>query len=548
MNENGGLQLTRGQLGQLGIALGSIGLIVTASSFLLSGLSTMTIAALIMSVVGFGLWGFFLPDEFRAVLTGRQMRNSTAAILSTAVLIGIVVTAYIVVQRANVVGDMTIDERFTLSDPSLDVVDAVIRNSRDIQITAFYNSQEIEYREVDDQYFQLFEEASNGRIHVVYVDPDEQPGLAATYANALDQGIYVFASFIEADGSLSSTIPVPITGYHEQEISQRLAILLASGQFTVYFERGLHTLDPIDNQQQGMSVLNNIMRQNGLITNPISLAELAASNETIPEDASALIIAQPHRQMTAEEVAVLDEYLQRGGSVFIAADAMLTDDLFMAPDSVFNTYMWDHFGLRMTDMIVVDPASSGESQISILSAQVFTGNDIGENINLEGQPDTAVQFQIARAIEVNDSPPVQNGRVIMSSPESWGERDWNSLFQQNNFTFDSSEGDVRDQFTTVAWAYDDATDAKVVLVGDGDFLTNGRVQSPQGNATLFLDSIGWMTGFTEEVQFQPRSYNTTPVIFVGGQMLDTIAFFTIVVMPGSLLLIALAIWLRRTRQ
>lgn len=548
MNDRNTLQLTRGQIGQLGILLGSLGLIFAASSFLMNGLSLITIGALIVSGLGFGLWGFFLPDEFRAVLTGRQMRHSTAAILSTAILIGIVVTVYIVVQRANIVGDMTIDERFTLSEPSMELMDAVQRNSRDIQITAFYNAQEIEYREVDDQYFQLFEEASNGRLHVVYVDPDEQPALAAAYANALDRGIYVFASFVEDDGTLSNTVPVPITGYHEQEISQRLAVLLAAGQFTVYFETGMGTLDPIDNQQQGMSVLNNLMRQNGLITNPLSLAELAATNATIPADASALIIAQPRRQMTAEELTVLDEYLQRGGSVFIAADALLTDDLFMATDSVFNTYMWEHYGLRMSDMIVVDPASSGESQLSILSAQVFTNNDIGQNINIENQPDTAVQFHIARAIDVSDTPPVPNGRVIMSSPQSWGERDWNSLFQQNEFTFDSSEGDLRDQFTTVAWAYNEDTTSKVVLVGDGDFLTNGRVRPPQGNATLFLDSIGWMTGFTEKVEFEPRSYNATPLVFVGGQMLDTIAFFTIVVMPGSLLLIALAIWLRRSRQ
>ena len=109
MNDRNTLQLTRGQIGQVGILLGSLGLIFAASSFLMNGFSTLTIVVLLVSVIGFGLWAVFLPDEFRAVLTGRQMRHSTAAILSTAILIGIVVAMYIIVQRANIVSDMTLN-------------------------------------------------------------------------------------------------------------------------------------------------------------------------------------------------------------------------------------------------------------------------------------------------------------------------------------------------------------------------------------------------------------------------------------------------------
>lgn len=547
MSERNSVRITRGQIGQIGILIGSVSLILALVSFLWGGLNTLTIGALVVAIIALVLWAIILPEEVQALFTGRQMRQSTLAILSTAILIGIVTTAYVVVQRANIVGDMTIDERFSLSDTTLDLMDAVARNTRDIQITAFYSAGDIALREVDDQYFQLFEEASQGRLHVVYIDPEEQPGLAAPYANALMSGYYVFASFVEPDGSLGDTIPVQITGLQEENIAQALSILMASGQFTVYFETGMGELDPLDNQQQGMSLLNNIMRQNGLVTNPVSLSELAATGEQMPVDASALVIAQPRRQMTSEEIAILDAYLADGGSVFIAADAMLTDDLFMAPDSEFNQYMWDHYGLRMTDMIAVDLVSSSESQLSILSAQVFANNSIGANINLEGQPETATLFHIARAVDINDEPPVQNGRIIMTSNESWGERDWAAIFQQNQFSFDSAT-DTPGPLTTVGWAFDEETNAKVVLVGDGDFLTNGRVQSPAGNSTLFLDAVGWMTGFTEEVTFEPRAYQTTPVIFVGGQLLDAIAFGTLVLMPGILILVAAGLWLKRTRQ
>jgi hypothetical protein len=79
-------------------------------------------------------------------------------------------------------------------------------------------------------------------------------------------------------------------------------------------------------------------------------------------------------------------------------------------------------------------------------------------------------------------------------------------------------------------------------------MSNGMVSTPAGNAILVLDAIGWMTGYTQEVTFDPKPFLSVPLMFVGGQMLDQIAFLTMIVMPGSMLLLAVAVYIRRTRR
>lgn len=544
------IRITRGQLAQVVSALAGIGMLVAILSFIWQGSpSAITIGAIIVGLLGIGLWAILTPQEFIGFITGRQIRQSTISIFSTLLLIGIVTLVYIIVQRQQIIADFTIDNRFTLRPESYDVVDAATRGVRPIEITAFYNPEDVVQREVDDQYFQLYEAASDGYIQTRAIDPAAQPALTDIFLPYLEQGIYIFVSFLNEDGTLdlSTTLPVAYSGRQENDLTTALARLLAQGNFKVYFETSLGTLDPLDNTQQGMSLINNGLRNTGLITEPLSLEELAASGQQIPADASAVIIARPQRDLTAAELDTIAAYLNQGGSLFIGADIFFGREQFLETEGAFNQYLWERFGLRATDYVVVDPASSASTALDIISYAVFSDNVIGANINIEGAPDTATLFEIARVIEVDDDPPVTNGRVIMSSPESWGEANLTDIAQNDRYVYNATT-DVPGPLTTVAWAFDEGNGAKIVLVGDGNFMMNGQAQSPIGNTGLVLDSVSWLTGFSEAVEFEPRVFVTTPLLFIDNQALDTIAFITMVLMPGTMLIAAGALWLRRMRQ
>jgi len=542
--------IRREHIAQLGILLTSGGLMSTILGIVWLGqIGTIVIISAVIMLVGIALWAIATPQEFMDFVRGRQTREGTVAIISTFILIGIVTLVYIIVQRQVIVADMTVDQRFTLSDETMTLMERAKRSPRPIEITAFYYAQDIIQQTVDDQYFQLYEAATDGQIRRRYVDPNEQPGFAERYLPLINEGINVFLSYLNEDGTvdITTSIPVARTNSQERDMTQGISQLLTAGQFKVYFELGLETLDPINNEQQGMSVLNNLLTQNGFITEPLSLLQLSQENRPIPQDASALVIASPRRDMSEAEIAIVSEYLDSGGALFIAADIFFAGDVFLEGDSPFNTYLWDNYGIRMTDMIVVDPASSGATAIDVIGAAVFTENSIGTNLNVEGRPETGVQFTLARAIEINDDPPVLNGRVVMSSPLSWGETNYQAVSDLNQYEYDE-EDDTQGPLTLVAWAFNEDTNAKIVLVGDGGFVSNGQSQTPQGNGLLFLNSIGWMTGFTQAVEFAPRGFLTAPLLFISGEQLDNIAFFTVIVMPGAMFLIAGWMAFRRYRQ
>lgn len=550
LNRGGNIVITRGTLGAIGSFIAGTGLIVGILGILWqSGFSIFVGVAFAISIVGLALWVYMTPDDFKNFIMGRQAKRGTMAVFTTLLIVGIIATLYIFVLRTGATIDMTQGERFTLSKETLDIVGAVNRSAEArIRITGFYSPRQLRMQEVDNQYWQLYDDATD-KITLEYINPLTEPAKAAPYQSYLAQDVNVFIAFERDNGDIifQSTIPVVGTNIQERDMTEAITRLLLRGRFKVYFETGLDTLSGTDESGDGASIVNSLLRTNGIETDALNLARLANSGDLIPADASAIIIARPQRQLTQAEIDIIDEYVQTGGALFILTDVILSDDSFLQENSLFNTYLWETFGLRALDYVVIDEASSQETATDLVSAAVYPGNPVGANLNIENNAQTTTLFRLARPIDVDNDPPVNNGSVILSSPFSWAEKNIERLVRDNQWEYNDGE-DIQGPVTTVAWANSKETGSKLVLVGDTDFMTNGHILSPQGNSILFFDSIGWMTGFTEDVSFEPQILTTgLPIIFVDVQTLDLIAFVTIVLMPGIMLALAIAIWGRRLR-
>src|SRR5690606_30993105 len=128
--------------------------------------------------------------------------------------------------------------------------------------------------------------------------------------------------------------------------------------FKVYFETGRSELDPLDTGQQGLSGVHLGMQESGLITDSLNLPALAAAGQQIPQDAAAIILPRPTTALTEQEIALLDNYLQRGGGLFIMADALFNEGAFLAGETPFNRYLWDNYGISALDAVIVDYSSN----------------------------------------------------------------------------------------------------------------------------------------------------------------------------------------------
>jgi ABC-type uncharacterized transport system involved in gliding motility auxiliary subunit len=544
---NDSIIITRQQIGQWVSVIGGVGLLLSILGFIWQGgLTPFIIGSLVVGIIGIVAWALLSPSEFSDFISGRQVRYSTIAVFSTLLLVGIVALTYILLQRAVVTLDMTEGRRFTLSSETLNVLQNV---NRDIQITIFYSSRGLLQREVDDQFFRQYEVESEGKIKRVYIDPDEQPAMAQGFG-AFSEGD-TFISFLNDDGSVDfetvARVPRdPTGGQQEREMTQAILRLLLTGTFTVYFETSHDQLNPLDTSPQGLSGINQGMQESGLITQPLNLRELAQNNATIPADASAVIMARPTSDLAAEEIQVIDEYLQRGGSLFIMADAVFNETPFLAENGLFNQYLWENYGIRALEAVVVDTAAhTQESELEIIGATVFTGTDLGRRLDPANVP---IVFKVARALEINaENPPTNNGRVVGSSEASFGETNLRALAETNTYEFNADQ-DLPGPLTTVAWSWDLDTDARILLVGDSDFVTNGLVASSLGNGILFTDGVTWLTGLGEEIRFSPQAFVTALPVFLDSSTLDAISLLTVFVLPAAVLAIGLVIWTRRVRR
>ena len=539
---NNDLIITRATIGQIASFIGAAGLLSLVLVFLWrNGFDAYSTAPLIAAIGGILVWAIATPDEFRNFITGRQVRYGTSAVFSTFLMIGIVVMIYVVVERAVITLDMTESGSFTLTNTTTEIIERV---NRPVQIIGFYSPGLVTQQEIDDQFYRLYETASEGMITRRYIDPDEQPALAQSY-NARDGDVFLAYVNDEGEPDFTTIQFVTDTGTQERDMTQALSRLLLSGSITVYFDLSLGELDPLDNSASGLSIINQLIRENGLITQPLTLEGLATNGDPIPADATVIILARPRIDPSPEAIQLLDDYLQNGGSLFILAD---TQSDFMTQDSPFNTYMWENYGLRMFDAVVVDSGASGETELDIISAIIFE-SEISAGIDPTNDPESATQFRIARPIEVNEEPPVANGRIIMSSQDSFGETNLESLFQENTYFPDPGE-DIPGPLTTVAFADDRANGgARILLIGDSDFITNGQITSPLGNAYLFTDGLGWLTDFNNQVTFTPEARTTNiPIVFISAQQLDQIAFLTVILIPGIVLASGIFVWFRRSRR
>jgi hypothetical protein len=526
-------------VGALAFTLGLIGWVWEGA------LGPVVLVLFVVGLVATVVWIVLAPREASGLFRGRGARFSTMTVLLTFALIAIVAIVYLQLQRAVLTLDMTQRQDYSLSPETVDLLEDV---TRPIRITGFYSPRALASRELDDQIFRLYDTFTNGLVSREYIDPDQNPALAQTFQVSFDGDVFI--SYLNEDGSVDFNTLAPVfrETNTERDLTQALSRLLLSGRFKVYFETGYTNIDLLNEGQQGITGVLDGLGQYGVSVGAFDLLAAETSGQGVPEDADTLVIIRGDIDLSQAAIDILDAYLQQGGALLILSDVVFTRDPLLKQDGLFNQYLWDNYGVRALDVAVVDAIASGQTQLDVGSYAVFPDLEIGSRLNVEGDDNTTTLFRITRGLEVNTTPPVPNGQIIATSPQSYGETDWLPLATSNSFTYDPAT-DVNGPFAIVAWANNQNTGSKIILAGDADFITNGQVGSPQGNSILFTDAITWLTGYSESVSFTPQAFSTgLPLAFISTQTIDRIALFTQIFMPGAMLLAGIGVWTWRNRR
>lgn len=217
--------------------------------------------------------------------------------------------------------DMTKKQYYTLTDKSKKILKGL---DSDVTIyclakkSALTYDYEITLKKALEQY-----EAASDHITVKYVDTSKNPTFAAKYTDEqLDTG-----SLIIVSGERSRVIPVSdlyetnvdyssmsqtVTGYDiEGQITGAINYIDSENLSTIYVLTG-H-----DEQSLSSTFTKDIEKLNA------QTKELNFLNsDSVPRDASAVLIFGPQSDFSGDDVKKLEDYVDNGGRVFIALDVM----------------------------------------------------------------------------------------------------------------------------------------------------------------------------------------------------------------------------------
>lgn len=536
--------------------IGSVALVSGALLALIQGgVTTAVFACALIGVAGLSLWMLWAPGEFRAWISGRQTRYGTTSIFVTILFAGLVIAITMLAERANLTADLTGVQRYSLNSPTLQTIERVAARDYRVQLAGFFSGRTLRQREAADLLLRQYDAQGGETIEVVYIDPDAQPDVARAYGYQAGQDASIYLALLDADGRLLDTFSPRLIGpASERDITTALRALVSAGQFKIYFTSGHGELDIRRTDDANISRLAVSLLDAGIAVEQLSLLDVL--NSGIPEDASAVMIVGARTRFTGEEVALLDEYLQRGGRLAIFTDPPQVDEgtaltnTFLEEGSPLSNYLWDEFGVRPLDALLIQSAPYYLNEFTpVIDATL-------PHALLALTQDQQVVMSWVRPFALADDPADRQALYVReplfaSSENSYGETGLQTLLETSRIEYNSGRDLTAPLVVgvTVRRTGESQLDAapRLALIGDSDLVSNQFVQSLPGNVWFWTDLVDWLTGYVESVSFTPITDPTMLNLLLSDQQRSTIAVITMVILPGTVLALGAAVWWYRRR-
>lgn len=413
--------------------------------------------------------------------------------------------------------DLTPERQWVLSEHARQILAGV---EQPVTITAFLRADDPRNPDIQDLLARV--QAAQPRIATRVVDVNRNPALARAF------GVDAFGAVAVESGGRRRDFANP----DEQALVAAIIQVTRPGRRRVYVSSGAGERRLGDRDRQiGYSAANV-----ALINELYDVAELALAADTpVPDDAAALILAGPRRDLSPAALAQLDAYLRRGGRVLALLDP---------GDAPNLVALLQRYGIVVSDEIVLDPAQ-----------RLFAGDSL--TIQVPGRAAShPVGAALGAAPLVSGARPVrgaggtQAADLLTTSAESWRTPD-RSVLERGDGAFLAG----RDTAGPVAIAASalvpraDGEPGRVLVIGDADFASN-LLLDYLGNRDLLLNAVNWLTGEERMLGSRPpRQIPGVNQLFVSASQGERVFWLGAVAQPLVVLAIGIAVvgWRRRTR-
>jgi ABC-type uncharacterized transport system involved in gliding motility auxiliary subunit len=453
------------------------------------------------------------------LLKARQTKYVAYATLYIVVALGVVTVANVLADRYDKSYDTTSNKRYSLSDQTIKVVKSL---KQDATITYFaQDSQFATAKDKLDMYANL-----SPKVHVVYVDPDKKPLVAAQagFKNLNTAIVQIGANKNEAK-SIS-----------EEDLTGAIIRDLKHTARTVCFVTGSgeHQID--DSGRSGYSRLKDLISKDDYQGKSIDLLQKAE----VPGDCTVLVVGGPRGDYQQPEVDALKKYVEDGGRALILLDPPLKVGREEIGDNDPLTGLLGSWGVTPNKDLILDFNPVG--QLAGLGPQVALVTRYDSHPIVNEMKGTATGFPLSRSLDTKNADKTTVDKLFDSSESSL------STGKLDSDRIDPSDPKNKKGPLTIAAAGTYKTgkensQGRFVVVGSSLWAANSFLPF-NGNRDLALNTINWLSSDEDLISIRPKEPEDRKLTMTRAQV-RWVGITSLFLIPLIVIGTGLSVWWRR---
>jgi len=291
------------------------------------------------------------------------------------------------------------------------------------------------------------------------------------------------------------------------------------------------TVSEADLAQKGLGGVDAMRSLLGLLNYEVmNLSLTTGLGRDVPTDAAVVLVLGPRRSFLPEELAVLDRYLARGGSLLLA----------LQPRSDFRLGPLERrLGVRFDGVPLADDQQfvrrrGDRTDRGLLVTDRFSSHVAVKTASLAGS-DAAALFPDPGRLEAADSATVHPVFLVHTLPSSF-------LDLNGNYEADGPR-EKRGTYNLAAAVQPDS--ARALVYADAEMFTDAVLSSSRINASLAADGVRWL-GREEALSGTVASEEDVPIQHTQAQ--DVGWFYSTILGAPALVLVFGLVGVRRRRR
>jgi ABC-2 type transport system permease protein len=470
----------------------------------------------------------------RAFRAGGYSVAAVVIVLAIAVVINLLVSA-LPAQYTQL--DATSNQLFSISDQTKKVLKGL-----DDSVTVYWVVRSGQEDDTIDSLLDRYKGLSS-KITVVKRDPDVYPTFVQQYTDSVSDNSLVvecgersryvdYYEIYEYDYSnyyYTGSYDVSFNG--ESALTSAISYVVSDDLPKVYALTG-------HGETELSSTFSTAVEKENIELDSLTLLTEGA----VPEDADALLICEPQRDISTEEKDLLLAYLQEGGKLLLMTSP-LQDGTLTNLEAVMEEY-----GVTAQEGIVVEGSQSNYAwSRPYCLLPNLSSHDITDPLSENGYN---VLLPVAQGLTVDED--LRDGlsvtQLLTTSSSAFSK-----LAGYNLTTYEKEDGDVDGPFAlavAVTETLDDDLETRIVWVSSGTLVDESYNEMISGgNQDFFLNSLNWMcqqnddSGLSIHAKSLSRTYLT-----MSSSVTSSLTILVVALIPLAYLGVGVYIWVRRKRR